>query len=270
MKERTRNCYCTAATSCYPCAGLTGPRDPGTLNAPDVETEYADCPVVPCSYSDYSDFGNCAWHSSCCDTVTVSTDWVPPTGYDFPLIDGVYSKLYVDETPSVVYMKLKESDNEVKYLHFYSNDQIPNNPPQNEAVFSDSYWDCNRNVYATSTVLDQACPDKMTEWVYGKTQQQLASVNNLKITCSTTHTKNKCPPSHPFAYDEGNKCCAAPFEDVDDTNGQKCDGSPIGLDSVCCLNAHQDESTCLDPSDYAPKTETPIPDDAVMCLTARY
>ena len=49
----------------------------------------------------------------------------------------------------------------------------------------------------------------------------------------------RCPETHPFAYNEGRDCCAAPFEDMNDALGRACDGSPIGLESRCCLNAYK-------------------------------
>ena len=49
----------------------------------------------------------------------------------------------------------------------------------------------------------------------------------------------RCPDTHPFAYNEGKDCCAAPFEDMNDALGRACDGSPIGLESRCCLNAYK-------------------------------
>ena len=49
----------------------------------------------------------------------------------------------------------------------------------------------------------------------------------------------RCPASHPFAFDSGRRCCAAPFEDIDGGldgdpstyagEARTCDGSPIDI-----------------------------------------
>ena len=46
----------------------------------------------------------------------------------------------------------------------------------------------------------------------------------------------KCPDSHPYAYYNGQHCCKAGIEKTNAAQGTKCDGSPIQLDSLCCLN----------------------------------
>ena len=52
-----------------------------------------------------------------------------------------------------------------------------------------------------------------------------------------------CPDSHPYAYYNGQYCCASDFEKIYKPQGAKCDGSKIQLDSLCCRN---DEHTrCL-------------------------
>ena len=47
----------------------------------------------------------------------------------------------------------------------------------------------------------------------------------------------RCPEDWPFAYNGGSNCCQSPFEDINDDEGINCDGSLIGLESTCCLNA---------------------------------
>ena len=42
---------------------------------------------------------------------------------------------------------------------------------------------------------------------------------------------NRCPESHPYAYNNGYDCCASPFEDFTDGFGRRCDGSPISIES---------------------------------------
>ena len=46
---------------------------------------------------------------------------------------------------------------------------------------------------------------------------------------------NRCPESHPYAYNNGYDCCASPFEDFTDGFGRRCDGSPISIESWVVL-----------------------------------
>ena len=43
-----------------------------------------------------------------------------------------------------------------------------------------------------------------------------------------------CPESHPYAYYDGQYCCASDYEKIYEPQGTKCDGSKIQLDSLCC------------------------------------
>lgn len=53
--------------------------------------------------------------------------------------------------------------------------------------------------------------------------------------CNTDPCKApECPASHPFVYNNGKNCCAVNFEDWDWTRGDKCDGSALQRDSLCC------------------------------------
>ena len=45
---------------------------------------------------------------------------------------------------------------------------------------------------------------------------------------------SKCPESHPFAYYNGHYCCESGREKVYTQDGDKCDGSAIQIDSLCC------------------------------------
>ena len=63
----------------------------------------------------------------------------------------------------------------------------------------------------------------MTEWV--KSDEIIV---NVVISCEDRRGQ-RCPYTHPFAYDNGNNCCANPFEDVNDDFGSACDGSPISI-----------------------------------------
>jgi len=48
--------------------------------------------------------------------------------------------------------------------------------------------------------------------------------------------EDQCPGSHPFAYYNGEYCCASYYEKAYVGQGAKCDGSEIQLDSLCCRN----------------------------------
>ena len=46
---------------------------------------------------------------------------------------------------------------------------------------------------------------------------------------------SECPESHPYAYYNGYYCCESGREKVHTLDGDKCDGSAIQIDSLCCL-----------------------------------
>ena len=41
----------------------------------------------------------------------------------------------------------------------------------------------------------------------------------MSATCNSLDG-NRCPVTHPWAYDDGLKCCGTPFEDVNDAGGK--------------------------------------------------
>ena len=41
----------------------------------------------------------------------------------------------------------------------------------------------------------------------------------MSATCNSLDG-NRCPETHPWAYDDGLKCCGTPFEDVNDAGGK--------------------------------------------------
>ena len=45
-----------------------------------------------------------------------------------------------------------------------------------------------------------------------------------------------CPDSHPYAYFNGQYCCASEYENIYEPQGAKCDGGIIQYDSMCCAN----------------------------------
>ena len=45
---------------------------------------------------------------------------------------------------------------------------------------------------------------------------------------------SQCPVTHPYAYYNGEYCCATNREKSNSTIGDKCDGSIILNDSLCC------------------------------------
>ena len=55
--------------------------------------------------------------------------------------------------------------------------------------------------------------------------------NNAQIEATTSMN---CPSSHPWAYLNGQYCCAYQEERNEVKEGDACDGSKIGLDSSCC------------------------------------
>ncbi len=62
-----------------------------------------------------------------------------------------------------------------------------------------------------------------------------SNIRNTEITCNDENGY-RCSMEYPFAYNDGESCCAVPFEGVNYVDGRKCDGSPIGLESKCCLD----------------------------------
>ena len=47
---------------------------------------------------------------------------------------------------------------------------------------------------------------------------------------------SSCPKDYPYAFSNGDKCCANDIEGTDGAVGELCDGGDIGLDSSCCLD----------------------------------
>ena len=204
VKTRYRTCTCSTA-SCFPCDGNILPNN--------IEEEEGVCDLLPCEFGDYSDFGNCVYHSACCQTVQVTGNGQ----------DGLYSKLYVENEPFVVYKKVGTH----MYIHYSHR--------LTQWVISDSYWedltDANIVNKATGVSASTKCPSEMADWTDGA-----GDVAVVIVSCDDVFGQ-RCPDTHPFAYDDGANCCAAPFEDVNDEFGAFCDGSPISLQSRCCLNS---------------------------------
>ena len=57
--------------------------------------------------------------------------------------------------------------------------------------------------------------------------------------------KQKCPSTRPWAYRNGDYCCATNREKIASKDGSLCDGSIIELKSTCCKN--DDYSKCPSP-----------------------
>lgn len=51
---------------------------------------------------------------------------------------------------------------------------------------------------------------------------------------SPTGASPSCPASHPYVYHNGQYCCGVNKEKVWGPQGDKCDGSLIQRDSLCC------------------------------------
>ena len=94
-------------------------------------------------FSEYTDFGNCVYHSDCCDTIYVSKG-----GSQAGLV-GTYSKIYVEQNPYAYYKKQQDAAHpEDVYIHFRID--------LNRWVFSSNYWDTPKTiagdiVYSTVT-----------------------------------------------------------------------------------------------------------------------
>ena len=54
--------------------------------------------------------------------------------------------------------------------------------------------------------------------------------------CNTQKCVGKCPSTHPYVYYNGEYCCKTNKEKVHEPQGEKCDGSEIQRDSLCCEN----------------------------------
>ena len=124
-----------AAQICYDCA------------EPTEETE--NCPNEPCPFSDWTDPGNCVYHSSCCETIRVSAT----TGGQ---LTGYYSRIYVENIPYAVYKRLTaEGETQgSRYIHWQQT--------LSRWVFSDKYWsETNQEVYVYARDEGFSCPSDM-------------------------------------------------------------------------------------------------------------
>ena len=45
-----------------------------------------------------------------------------------------------------------------------------------------------------------------------------------------------CPQDVPYVYHNGDYCCKYNYEKVHEPQGELCDGGPIGIDSLCCVD----------------------------------
>ena len=259
-KKRTRECPCPSEedNACFDC---------------EVETEEElPCDDTSlCEFSEYTDFGNCVFHSDCCETITVKS-------HEDEI--GFYSKIYAEQQPYAVYKKVAvpvfDEPVDPKYIHYRSGLQ--------QWVISNNYWSpkdcvlidtactadkletsekCNtecdsaectaanpgaiadykcitvRDISLLSEITSESCPSNITVWnsrdiTSGTVKQEV----EVTMTCDPTGS-NRCNSTHPFAYNDGADCCASPFEDFNDALGRDCDGSPISIESKCCLNAYQ-------------------------------
>ena len=86
-------------------------------------------------------------------------------------------------------------------------------------------------------------------WILNSNKYRLCQVNSheckLKvkihlIVSQTFMSKSessetwKCPATHPYVYYNGQYCCQSDREKVYTPQGDKCDGSAIQTDSLCC------------------------------------
>ena len=61
----------------------------------------------------------------------------------------------------------------------------------------------------------------------------------------TAAPSSTCPSKHPWAYQDGNYCCAENKEKIATEHGSLCDGSSISIESKCCAN--NDYAACASP-----------------------
>ncbi|KAL5254890.1 hypothetical protein ACHWQZ_G014363 [Mnemiopsis leidyi] len=56
----------------------------------------------------------------------------------------------------------------------------------------------------------------------------------LFVVGATAENDGQCPASHPYVYYNGGYCCQTNKENVYPDQGDKCDGSDLQIDSLCC------------------------------------
>ena len=149
---------------------------------------------------------------------------------------------------------------EQRYIHFMPDNQDGTiDLLEAKWILSNNYWDADMknaitdrtvklqendfvvdNVRAVDPTRYGKCPESLGvpnqpgPWTDGKVYcvdadanigelSELISGNN-KYVDKGAHNIVNCPESHPFAYDDGNNCCATPFEDFNDAYGRFCDG----------------------------------------------
>ena len=122
--------------------------------------------------------------------------------------------------------------------------------------------DCEGESSETRSCNEQACPvnggwGDWTDWSEcsaecdGGTQTRSKKCNNPAPAnggadcegedtetreCNTQSCVGKCPSTHPYVYYNGEYCCKTNKEKVHEPQGEKCDGSVIQKDSLCCEN----------------------------------
>ena len=145
-KTRKRECKCPdsavdgSAQVCFECEE-------------ELEQE-EECPYVDCEFSDWTDIGNCVYHSACCETVQVTAS------VEGAILNGFYGRIYVEQIPFAVYKK-RQIEGETypaddRYIHYHTSKAT--------WVFSDKYWsETNQNVYVFSRDVGYSCPNDMRE-----------------------------------------------------------------------------------------------------------
>jgi len=88
----------------------------------------------------------------------------------------------------------------------------------------------------------EKCEFGCTFWIENQMRSERCDATPTTEVQTTTlaTAKDQCPVSHPYAYSDGQYCCASDYEKIYEPLGTKCDGSKIQLDSKCC---HNDENT---------------------------
>ena len=164
----------TTTSQCFTC---------DELNIPLTEEALCDDASL-CEHTEYTDYGNCVYHSNCCQTLKVITD--TPAG------SGFYSKIHVEGIPFVVYKKagpiplIPDTSNPPIYLHYIIDEKAADGTivSVEKWAISNNFWEpTEADAYATSEIsttntAPNNCPDELTLW---KTLD--GNEATIKITC---------------------------------------------------------------------------------------
>merc|ERR1739848_376823 len=76
--------------------------------------------------------------------------------------------------------------------------------------------------------------------IFSEMDLKLAFISAIIFTSYSTATQvaenKRCPEAYPYAFLRGRYCCEYDREDIFQIFGERCDGGPISLKSLCCIN----------------------------------